>query len=247
MSPVVPAVSRRERVQLFSLFGGGRGGRRRDDAEIEDPNPGGLKNDGGSDDGDSGKNDDENFLDKVKSWLFSDAGREDVRTYIQSFAIALLIRIVIVEPRYIPSLSMYPTFELGDQLAVEKVTKRILPEFSRREVVVFHPPQNYGGQSKKSKEALIKRIVAVEGDEVTVRGGKLYVNGERQDEPYTNGDAEYELGPVVVPPGNLLVLGDNRNQSMDSHIWGFLPKGNVIGRACFIYWPPWRIGSNGLY
>ena len=69
----------------------------------------------------------------------------------------------------------------------------------------------------------------------------------RQEEPFTNEDAQYDFGPVEVPPGQLLVLGDNRNHSLDGHIWGFLPTENVIGRAVFIYWPPWRIGNDGMY
>lgn len=225
----------------------------------EDPNPGGLnnwddKNKGGGDGGNDG--DGENFIESVKQWWQTPEAREDAKTYTVSLAIALLLRLFIIEPRYIPSLSMYPTFEIGDQLAVEKVTKRIRP-FSRNQVVVFNPPQNfrdimtaqYGGEGsiKKSKEALIKRIVAVEGDEVKVRGGKLFVNGVKQDEPFTAEDAEYEFGPVVVPNGEVLVLGDNRNHSLDGHIWGFLPKENVIGRAVFIYWPPWRVGNGGMY
>ena len=108
--------------------------------------------------------DGENFLDSVRSWIRSDEGREDVKTYFVSLFIALLLRFTIIEPRYIPSLSMYPTFEVGDQLAVEKVTKRIKPLY-RQEVVVFNPPETFReimGDSKKGKEALIKRIVAVE-------------------------------------------------------------------------------------
>ena len=86
-----------------------------------------------------------------------------------------------------------------------------------------------------------------QGDEVQVMGGKLFVNGMEQDEPYKNEDPEYEFGPVVVPEGSVLVLGDNRNHSLDGHIWGFLPAENVIGRAVFIYWPPWRVGATGMY
>ena len=87
-----------------------------------------------------------------------------------SLVVALVIRFLVIEPRYIPSLSMYPTFDVGDQLAVEKVTKRLRP-FNRNEVVVFNPPQAFrdvlegnlnADTSKKSREALIKRIVAVE-------------------------------------------------------------------------------------
>ena len=193
------------------------------------------------------------FFGPVKRWFNSEEGREDIKTYFFSLSIALLLRFTIVEPRFIPSLSMYPTFEVGDQLAVEKVTKRIKP-FYRNEVVVFNPPrafreimeQQYGNPGK-GKEALIKRIVAVEGDKVEVKRGKLFVNGEMQEEPYVAEDAEYQFGPVLVPPGNVLVLGDNRNHSLDGHIWGFLPEKNVIGRAVFVYWPPWRIGNTGMF
>lgn len=212
--------------------------------------------DNDSPDGDS-QNDDLGFVDSIKSWFKSEEGREDVKTYSTSLAIALLLRLLIIEPRYIPSLSMYPTFEVGDQLAVEKVTKRIRP-FERNEVVVFNPPiafrqvleGSYNASpetQKKAREALIKRIVAVEGDTVKVTGGRLYINGDKQDEPFTAENAAYEFGPVLVPPGKVLVLGDNRNHSLDGHIWGFLPKENVIGRAVFIYWPPWRVGNDGMY
>jgi signal peptidase I len=197
---------------------------------------------------------DEGIFGSLSNWFKSDEGRDDVKTYFISLFIALLVRFIIVEPRFIPSLSMYPTFEVGDQLAVEKVTKRLKP-FYRNEVVVFNPPQTfrdivanqYGGESK-GKEALIKRVVAVEGDQVEVKGGKLFINGQGQNEEDWIAElAEYKFGPVVVPPGNVLVLGDNRNHSLDGHIWGFLPKENIIGRAVFVYWPPWRLGNDGMF
>mmetsp|Transcript_34869 Transcript_34869/g.84414 ORF Transcript_34869/g.84414 Transcript_34869/m.84414 type:complete len:259 (-) Transcript_34869:41-817(-) len=180
--------------------------------------------------------------------------QEDIKTYVVSLGFALLLRFTIIEPRFIPSLSMYPTFDVGDQLAVEKVTKRIKP-FYRNEVVVFNPPKsfrdiitkNYGQDTAKAKEALIKRIIAIEGDEVEVKSGKLFVNCEEQEESYVAEDAEYEFGPVFVPKDSVLVLGDNRNHSLDGHIWGFLPTKNIIGRAVFVYWPPWRVGNNGMF
>lgn len=231
----------------------GKGGGNNNNGGIDDPNPGALNN---WDDNNNNNDDDdgENFLDTLKGYFQSEEGAEDFKTYTLSLTIALLLRFTIVEPRYIPSLSMFPTFDIGDQLAVEKVTKRIRP-FNRNEVVVFNPPDsfrriiedNYGGSSKKTKEALIKRIVAIEGDIVEMKKGKLYINKELKNEPFTNEDAEYEYGPVTVPPGQVLVLGDNRNHSLDGHIWGFLPKQNVIGRAVFIYWPPWRCGNEGMY
>jgi len=193
------------------------------------------------------------ILDMIQRWVRSEEGKQDIQTYFVSLFIALLIRFTIIEPRFIPSLSMYPTFDVGDQLAVEKVTKLYQP-FYRNEVVVFKPPQafndiveNQYGQSSKSREALIKRIVAVGGDVVQVKNGKLYINNEKQDEPFTAEDAAYEFGPVTVPAGSVLCLGDNRNHSLDGHIWGFLPEKNVIGRAVFVYWPPWRWGNEGMY
>lgn len=216
----------------------------------EDPNPGGLNNNQWSDDNDKKSFNDLNLFEQIRQWWSSEEGKEDVKTYTVSLSIALLLRILIIEPRYIPSLSMFPTFEVGDQLAVEKVTKRIRP-FSRNEVVVFNPPERFreivGDTSRKAKEALIKRIVAVEGDKVQIMGGKLFVNDVEQVEPFTAEDADYEFGPVTVPPGDVLVLGDNRNHSLDGHIWGFLPRENVIGRAVFVYWPPWRVGNTGMF
>ena len=199
----------------------------------------------------SKKND--GFFGFIKKWFESEEGQEDIKIYFISLAVALLVRFFLVEPRFIPSLSMYPTFEVGDQLAVEKVTKLTRP-FYRNEVVVFNPPQAFRdivegqyGDKTKAREALIKRIVAVEGDRVEVKSGKLFINGEMKDEPFVAEDAEYEFGPVEVPADCVLVLGDNRNHSLDGHIWGFLPKKNVIGRAVFVYWPPWRLGNEGMF
>ena len=76
-----------------------------------------------------------------------------------------------------------------------------------------------------------------------MREGRLYVNGELQEEHFTNGPAQYSLSPQTVPAGAVFVLGDNRNSSFDSHYWGFLPRRNIIGRALFTYWPPNKLGA----
>jgi len=181
-------------------------------------------------------------------WQRLQAGEGEVfeffQEFIPTFAFFLAIRLLIVEPRYIPSLSMYPTFEVNDQLAVEKVSKWQRPPL-RREVVVFDPPPLFWELTNRERdgEAVIKRVVGVAGDVVEVRGGRLYVNEQLQDEPYTNEKAEYDLNPLRVPEGSVFVLGDNRNRSFDSHFWGFLPTKNIIGHAIFRYWPPTRIGS----
>jgi len=190
---------------------------------------------GGGDDGDSA-----NAI-VAKQWAsLSQENRDDIKTVTASFLFALLVRCFLVEPRFIPSLSMFPTFDVGDQLLVDKITHVQRP-YARRDVVVFNPSETYIDLTG-NRESLIKRVVAVAGDTVEVKNHKLYVNGVQQEEPYINEDPDYELTPRVVPAGMLLVLGDNRNHSFDSHLWGFLPEKNVIGRAVIKYWPPWRAG-----
>lgn len=174
---------------------------------------------------------------------------EFLKEFLPTFAFFLAIRIAIVEPRYIPSLSMYPSFDINDQLAVEKVSKWLHPP-NRRDIVVFDPPPLFWELTgrKPDGEAVIKRVVGVAGDTVEVRNGKLFLNGREMDEPYTNELAEYELTPpLTVPAGSVFVLGDNRNHSFDSHYWGFLPTENIIGKATVRYWPPNKIGAVDTY
>lgn len=177
----------------------------------------------------------------LQRWYdISEETRSEIKTSLATFAIALMVRILMVEPRYIPSLSMFPTFDIGDQLLVDKVSHYRKP-YQKRDVVVFNPTEIYKDMTGNN-EALIKRIVATAGDTVEVKNNRLFVNGIVQDETYVNDYPDYTLPPTEVPAGMLLVLGDNRNHSFDSHVWGFLPEKNVIGRAFVKYWPPWRAG-----
>lgn len=177
----------------------------------------------------------------TKQWkTLSKDSQDDLKTVGASFIFALIIRVLLVEPRFIPSLSMFPTFDIGDQLLVDKISKVARP-YARRDVVVFNPSETYIDLTGNT-EALIKRVVAVAGDTVEVKNNKLYVNGLEQVEPYTNEQPDYVLTVRTVPAGMLMMLGDNRNHSFDSHVWGFLPEKNVIGRAVVKYWPPWRVG-----
>jgi signal peptidase I len=191
--------------------------------------------------GSKGSGDDESTL-AESDWL-APMTRQDFFEIVQTVAVVLLFRFFIIEPRYIPSLSMYPTLDINDNLAVEKVSKwQHGPE--RGQIIVFNPPQRYYEMTgREDAGAFIKRCVAVEGDTVEVRDGSLYINGVAQKEPYINAAPTYTLEPTVVPAGNVFALGDNRNESFDSHYWGFLPVKNIIGNALFRYWPLTKIGN----
>ena len=89
----------------------------------------------------------------------------------------------------------------------------------------------------------MKRVIATPGDELEIRGGRVFVNGDRIDEPYIAAPPNYRIPPTVVPDGQLFVLGDNRNESLDSHVWGFLPEDQLVAHVFARYWPLDRIGG----
>ena len=111
----------------------------------------------------------------------------------------------------------------------------------RGDVVVFNPTEALKAQD--FNDAFIKRIIGLPGETVLVREGKVYVNGEQITEKYIAEDPNYDYGPVVVPEGEYLVLGDNRNNSYDSHYWGFVPKDKIIGKAFVRFWSFNRFGN----
>jgi signal peptidase I len=161
---------------------------------------------------------------------------------LQIVGIALLltfvIRTFIAEPRYIPSESMYPTLTTGDRLVVEKISYRDRPPH-RGDIVVFEPPTELG---YGKEQAFIKRVIATEGQTVAVKNGIVYVDDRPLQEEYIAEPPAYTLPKVNIPQGTVFVMGDNRNNSNDSHIWGFLPHKNIIGRAIFRFFPFDRLG-----
>jgi signal peptidase I len=154
-----------------------------------------------------------------------------------SFALVFgFVRPFVVEAFYIPSESMIPTLQIGDRVLVNKFIYRFT-EPKRGDVVVFESVE--GGN-----EDLIKRVVGVPGDEISVRRGKLFVNGEPRRQPYVNKkfpDKSF-FAPTTVPKGHVFVMGDNRANSRDSRFFGSVPKGKIEGEAFLRFWPLGRIG-----
>jgi signal peptidase I len=178
------------------------------------------------------------------SWWLDWLSKDDVQTVVLAVAASYAIRLLIAEPRFIPSLSMFPTFDVGDRLVAEKLTYRFSRAARPGDVIIFHPTKGVGrGGGLFDDDVFIKRVVAVAGDTVAVRGGRLEVNGAPRAEPYIAEAPRYELAPLTVPPGCVFVMGDNRNNSYDSHIWGPLPQENILGRAVWKYWPPQKFGA----
>ena len=156
--------------------------------------------------------------------------------------LALVLRWAVLEPRWIPSGSMLPALQLQDRVLVEKLRARLNRPLPIGTVVVFHPPAALLAVGYDPNAALIKRVVAQAGDEVEVRDGVLWRNGTKAEIDWSAEPMDYELGVLTVPQEHLLVLGDNRNASLDSHLWGPLPQRALIGTAVLRYWPLNRFG-----
>jgi signal peptidase I len=157
-------------------------------------------------------------------------------------ALALLLRWTLIEPRWIPSGSMLPSLQLEDRVLVEKLRTRLHHPLPLGTVVVFHPPPLLQEAGYDPSSALIKRVVGRPGDRVEVRDGRLWRNGVVVEHDWNAEPMDYRLDGLTVPPGHLLVLGDNRNASLDSHLWGPLPEQQLIGTAVWRYWPLARFG-----
>jgi signal peptidase I len=167
--------------------------------------------------------------------------RDNILTVAIAILLAFMIRGFVAESRYIPSPSMVPTLYPGDRIVVEKLSFRVRsPHLG--DVVVFRPPAQLQAAGYPADQAFIKRVIAVAGQTVQVHQGHVYVDQIPLKEPYITEPPTYEMPAVLVPEGMLFMMGDNRNNSNDSHVWGFLPKTNVIGRANIRFWPPGQIG-----
>lgn len=145
-------------------------------------------------------------------------------------SVVLFVSINMISARIrVDGASMEPTLVSGEYVIVSRLSYR-LGSPQRGDIIVFHFPRD-------PKEEYIKRIIGLPGDEVEVRNGSVYVNGQPLTENYLNVKMNY-MGTWRVPEDQLFVLGDNRNNSSDSHDWGMVPMNYVVGKALVVYWPP---------
>lgn len=177
---------------------------------------------------------------------------ETIETVGVALLLAIFIRATVAEARFIPSGSMIPTLLIGDRLIVEKVSL-YFSDPHRGDILVFYPPNpaedplngaqmffRWLGFTRDS--AYIKRVIGLPGETVSVQNGQVLINGQALNEPYIKTPPFDEMPPTLVPEHQYFMMGDNRNNSRDSRVWGTLPRKNVIGKSFFRFWPPTRLG-----
>jgi signal peptidase I len=157
----------------------------------------------------------------------------------------------IVKPYRIPSASMEPTLQIGDRVLVNRFIYH-LHDPRRGDIVVFHPPGRgdsaIDGASTEASVYFIKRVIGLPGETIEGRGGHVEictgpnVGCHILKEPYlTQTAAPQNFGPVTIAPDHYFMMGDNREISEDSRVWGTLPRSYIIGEAFVTYWPLRRI------
>lgn len=176
--------------------------------------------------------------------------REYGEAFLYAIILALVIRTFVVQAFKIPSGSMIPSLLVGDHILVNKFIYGIKIPFTDIEVFSFEEPQMGDiivfKYPKDEKRDFIKRVVALPGERVEIRNKRVYIDGKLLKESYAIFNQEDSFlessisnrdnyGPVTVPPGHLFMMGDNRDNSMDSRFWGFLEEKKIKGKAFLIY------------
>ena len=161
--------------------------------------------------------------------------REYAEALIVAVLLALAIRAFVVQAFVIPSGSMLPTLRIGDYLLVNKFVYLFRP-IRRGDIIVFKFPQD-------ETRDFIKRVVGLPGETLEIRDRQVFIDGKPLYEPYAvyseppllGSPVPYHLGPIVIPPGHLFMMGDNRDNSLDSRSWGLLEESKVVGEASIVY------------
>lgn len=161
--------------------------------------------------------------------------REFVETVAFTLLIYFLVRHFLFENYKVVGHSMDLTLHDNQYLVVNKLGYRLhVPQ--RGDIIVFRDPRN-------PDRKLIKRVVGLPGENLEIKQGQVFVNQEQLDELYVQAPGHYSVPPSLIPDGHYYVLGDNRNNSSDSHNWGTLPGDEIVGKAWISYWPPelWQV------
>ncbi|HVC35743.1 MAG TPA: signal peptidase I [Chloroflexota bacterium] len=179
--------------------------------------------------------------------------RDIFETLLLTVVIFLIVQ-SIVKNFKVEGTSMEPTLHNNEFLLVDKAVfwsvntaaaQRVVPSAAPSEgtnrVFVFHGPQRGNiivfEYPRDTSRDFIKRVIGLPGDTVEIHDQHVYVNGRALAEPYIMAAPDYSMAAVTVPPGQYFVLGDNRNDSSDSHVWGTVPFDDIIGEALVSYWP----------
>ena len=191
-----------------------------------------------------------------RSWLRAlwPWGLAQVSETLEVIALAIIMFVAVravAQNFIVDGASMVPSFHNGDALIVNRLAYRtldlsLLPGVEKSDWTPFGEPEIGDVIVFKfpldPKRDFIKRVIALPGQTVEIHDGTVFVEGRALTEPYISDQPAYNYGPEVVPPGQLFVLGDNRNNSYDSHSWGMLEQSLIIGRADLRYWPFGEIG-----
>ena len=181
---------------------------------------------------------------KNQHWLWT----ETAKTIVLSVIFAFGIRTVAAQAFNVLSGSMEPTLQIDDRFLVDKITYRFYDP-KRGDIIVFSPTEELA--KEHYNDAFIKRIIALPGEKVEIKDGKVYINNQPlAEDKYispkhktsldvcsASPQSAYLSKPVTIPPSSYLVLGDNRKRSYDSRCWGVVHRRNIIGRAVLRFWP----------
>ena len=179
---------------------------------------------------------------------------------VVALVVAVIIKTFLIQAFFIPSASMHDTLLEGDRVMVNKLAYRF-GEPHRGDVIVFDSPlvahdqtESFLGRVVRNvgealglstpESALIKRVIALGGETIEIKGNRIYIDGVAIDEPYLTRPVNMDaFGPLTIPQGHVFVMGDNRNQSEDGRVFGPIPDSDIIGRAFVRVWPPGRWGG----
>jgi signal peptidase I len=176
-----------------------------------------------------------------------------------AIVVAIVVRAIVAQAYWIPSASMVPQLQINDRVVVSRLAYHVHSP-RRGDIVVFKSPPGIEPPTPlpsnpvgrlfhdagvalgfaQDQTVLIKRVIGLPGDRISASGGHVYVDGEELLEPYLpRGTATTSFGPLIVPRGDVWVMGDNRGNSLDSRVFGPVPEKTIVGRAIWKVWPPW--------